>query len=286
MKVLYILAFTNKGLRQMVWKQIPVFMRSITLAIDQTHCELPWRRAICRQKNICTELDIKNKKMRYYIDLQDISIDQYKGILKTADMIPSWRSLKKNVDENLDLIKAQHVRNLGELQKALKNKSKIQAFSQQSSLQEDYLVLLRRMVNGYHPKPNRIKDFPNVSEEVAGKLEEMGIKHTLSLYEEILTPEKRKELSDKTGISKVEIVKLARLTDLSRIRWVNHTFAYVLMEAGYDTTEAVAKADYQALYETVKQLNKEREIYKANIGPNDMKLCIESARGLDFEIVY
>ena len=67
---------------------------------------------------------------------------------------------------------------------------------------------------------------------------------------------------------------------------MNHTFAYVLMEAGYDTTEAVAKADYQALYETVKQLNKEREIYKANIGPNDMKLCIESARGLDFEIVY
>lgn len=62
MKVLYILAFTNKGLRQMVWKQIPVFMRSITLAIDQTHCEFPWRRAICRQKNICTELDIKNKK--------------------------------------------------------------------------------------------------------------------------------------------------------------------------------------------------------------------------------
>ena len=40
MKVLYILAFTNKGLRQIVWKQIPVFMRSITLAIDQTHCEL------------------------------------------------------------------------------------------------------------------------------------------------------------------------------------------------------------------------------------------------------
>ena len=81
-------------------------------------------------------------------------------------------------------------------------------------------------------------------------------------------------------------MKLTRLTDLSRIRWVNHTFAYVLLEAGYDTAESVAKADYLELYETVKQLKQERQIYKGNIGANDMKLCVEAARGLSFELVY
>lgn len=224
--------------------------------------------------------------MGYYIDLQNISIDNYKGILKTTNMIPSWKILQKNVDENLDLIKEQHIHNLDELQKALKDKGKLQEFSKQSGLQEDYLSVLRRMVNGYHPKPNRIKDFPGVSEDIVLKLEALGIKNTLKLYEEILTPEKRNGLSAKTGISKEKIARLAKLTDLSRIRWVNHTFAYILTEAGYDTAEAVANADYRELYETVKQLNKEREIFKGNIGANDMKLCIEAARDLNFEIEY
>ncbi len=79
---------------------------------------------------------------------------------------------------------------------------------------------------------------------------------------------------------------LTKLTDLSRIRWVNHTFAFVLLESGYDTAEKVSNADYQELYETVKQLNKEREIYNAHIGASDMRMCIESAKGLDYEIEY
>jgi hypothetical protein len=81
-------------------------------------------------------------------------------------------------------------------------------------------------------------------------------------------------------------MKLTKLTDLSRIKWVNHTFAYVLLEAGYDTAEKVANADSQKMYEIIKQLNKERENYNAHIGERDMKMCIESAKGLSFEIEY
>jgi hypothetical protein len=33
-------------------------------------------------------------------------------------------------------------------------------------------------------------------------------------------------------------------------------------------------------------LNAERKIYKGNIGVNDMKRCVEAAKGLDFEIEY
>jgi len=41
-----------------------------------------------------------------------------------------------------------------------------------------------------------------------------------------------------------------------------------------------------ANYETIKQLNNERKIYNAHIGVNDMKMIIESAQGLNFEIEY
>jgi hypothetical protein len=224
--------------------------------------------------------------MGYYIDLESISIDTYKQTLRTADLIPSWMVLKENIDENLDTIKKHNINNIGELKKAIKTKDKVQEFSKQSGLPENYLAVLRRVINGYHPKPNRIKDFPYIAEDVVGKLEALGLKNTLKLYEKVLTPEKRDELSEKSGISKNEIERLTKLTDLSRIRWVNHTFAYVLLEAGYDTAEKVANADYQELYETVKQLNKEREIYKAHIGVRDMKLVIEAAQGLDLEIDF
>ncbi len=224
--------------------------------------------------------------MGYYIVLEEISIDAYKNILKTADLIPSWMVLKENIDKNLDIIRKHNIKNLGELQKAIKTKDKVQEFSKQSGLSENYLAVLRRVINGYHPKPNRIKDFTCIAENTVASLEALSLKNTLKLYEEVLSVEKRNELSKKTGISKKELEKITKLTDLSRIRWVNHTFAYVLLEAGYDTAEKVANADYQELYETVKQLNKEREIYNAHIGVRDMKLVIEAAKGLDFEIEY
>ncbi len=224
--------------------------------------------------------------MGYYIDLKKISVDRYKEILKSADLLPSWMILKENIEENLDTVKKQGIQNLDELQKALKTKSKLQEFSRKSGLPENYLTILRRVLNGYQPKPNRIKDFPNVPTEIAVKLESFGIKNTLQLYPEILSKEKKKRLSDRTGIDQKEVLKLAKLTDLSRIRWVNHTFAYVLLEAGFDTANKVAKADFQKLYETVKQLNTERKIYNAHIGAHDMKLCVEAAKGLDFEVEY
>ena len=224
--------------------------------------------------------------MGYYIDLKRISIDQFKEILESADLIPSWMILKENIDKNLDIIKTHNIQNLDELHKKIKNKSKVQEFALQSGLPENYLSVLRRVINGYQPKPNKIKDFPCIAEDIAKKLEVLGFKKTIQLYEEILTTEKRNELSRKTGICEDEIIKLAKLTDLSRIRWVNHTFAYVLLEAGYDTAKKVANADYNKMYEKIKQLNKEREIYNGNIGAHDMKLCVEAAQGLDFDIEY
>lgn len=224
--------------------------------------------------------------MGYYIDLKNITIDKYKEILKSAVLIPSWSVIERDIDKNFDIIKNHKVSNLDELLLALKDKDKIHEFSKQTGLQEDYLVILKRVVNGYRQKPNAIKDFTCVTEDTVVKLEKAGIKDTLRLYDNILTDKRREALSNETGISKDEMLKLAKLTDLSRIRWVNHTFAYVLLEAGYDSAEKVANADYQELYYAVKKLNEERKIYNAHIGVRDMKMVVEAAKELKFEIEY
>ncbi len=224
--------------------------------------------------------------MGYYIDLNSISIGEYKETLKSVDLIPSRMILKENTDENLDIIESHNIQNLDELQKTLKDKKKLPELSKQFGISERFLEVLRAEINGYLQKPNRIKDFSCVGESIVHGLEKLGLKNTLKLYGEVLNQEKRDELSIKTGISKIDIMQLTKLTDLSRIRWVNHTFAYVLLESGYDTAKKVANADYKEMYETIKQLNEERKIYNAHIGVNDMKLCIESAKSLDFEIDY
>jgi hypothetical protein len=224
--------------------------------------------------------------MGFYIDLKNINIDKYKKILKSADLLPSRKILKANIDDIFDTIKKQEIENVDELRRALRNKNKLQEFSKKSGISEDYLKILIRETNSYRPKPNKIKDFPGLSVNVVLKLEDLGIRNTLQIFDKILTPQSRNEISSQTRISENEISKLAKLTDLSRIRWVNHTFAYVLLEAGYDTAEKVAGADYKELYEEVKKLNEERGIYKGHIGLHDMKLCVEAAKDVSLEIEY
>ena len=224
--------------------------------------------------------------MGYYTDLKSISIDKYKEVIKSADLIPSRMILKENTNDNLDKLKNHNFQNLDDLQKALKDKSKLHEFSKQFGISARFLEVLRAEINGYLQKPNRIKDFSCIKGDITLRLEELGLKDTFKLYGEVLTQEKRNKLSKKTGISEKDIMQLTKLTDLSRIRWVNHTFAYVLLEAGFDTAEKVANADYKKMYEKIKQLNEERKIYNAHIGTNDMKLCVEFAKTLDFEIEY
>ncbi len=224
--------------------------------------------------------------MGYYIDLIDISIGKYRNILKSADLLPSRLILKNDIDGVFNIIQKQQIKNVDELQNALKNKNKVQDFSKKSGIPEDYLKILIREIKSYRQKPNNIKDFPGIAENVILQLKNFGIINTFQIFNKILTPQSRNEISNQTGINENEILKLAKLTDLSRIRWVNHTFAYVLLEAGYDTAEKVAAADYKELYEKVKKLNEEREIYKAHIGLHDMKLCVEAAKDVSLEIEY
>ena len=81
-------------------------------------------------------------------------------------------------------------------------------------------------------------------------------------------------------------MKLAKLTDLSRIRWVNHTFAFMLLDSGFDTVQKVANAEPKKMYEKIKFINQEKNFYKHNIGVRDMKRCIDSAKELEFEVEY
>lgn len=224
--------------------------------------------------------------MGYYIDLSSISIDNYKAKLKVSDMLPSRMVLKEKLDERFNYFKSIGIRNVFELQQTLKKKNRFTELSKISCLSGDYLSILLRDINSIHPKPNKIKEFIGIANDTISKLENIGIKDTVGLYEEVKKTKNRKELANKAGISDSEILELAKLTDLSRIKWVGSTFARMLYDVGINTAEKASKADYVELHKKINQINKERNYYKGQIGLNDMKLFVNAAKELPLEMEY
>jgi hypothetical protein len=224
--------------------------------------------------------------MGYYIDLEKITIDSYSSKLKSAYLPPSRMLLRERLDERFGYFKSIGIKNVKELLQILKKKDKLTELKNIECLSGDYLTILLRELNSTLPKPNKIAEFKRISKDIVIKLEKIGIKNTVKLYDRIITSENRKELAELTGIKDSEILELTKLTDLSRIKWVGTTAARMLYDLGYDTVEKVSKADYNDLHKEINQLNKEHNIYKGQIGLNDIKILVNAANEVPQEIEY
>ncbi|MDF1547798.1 MAG: DUF4332 domain-containing protein [Bacteroidales bacterium] len=224
--------------------------------------------------------------MGYYIDLEKITVDDYRIKLESAYLPPSRMILKDQLDKRFNYFKSIGITNVKELLHILKKKDKFAELSKVDCFSGDYLTILLRELNSTLPKPNKIADFPGISNDTVDKLEKIGIKNTEKLYNSILTKSKRQNLADSTGISDKEILELTKLTDLSRIKWVGVTFARMLYDLEIDTAEKASKSDPVELHARINQLNKEKNIYKGHIGLNDIKIFVNAAKEIPLEIEY
>jgi len=224
--------------------------------------------------------------MAYYRDLDAISLAKYQAILEGADLLPSRRILQEDTAARFAVLRAQGLESVVDVQAALKTKAKLQAFARESGLDEGYLAVLRREINSLQPKPNKLSDLPDTPGAVVSALADLGIKQTAQLYDRVRTPADRAALAAEAGVDEGEILRLAKLTDLSRIRWVNHTFAYMLLELGYESAAEVARADPEQLHADVKRLNEERGFFKGQIGLHDMVLTVNAAKDVVGEMVW
>ncbi|MGD9473745.1 MAG: DUF4332 domain-containing protein [Eubacteriaceae bacterium] len=215
--------------------------------------------------------------MSYYKDLRSISLHDYKTMLMDMNLIKSRLILRENIDERFAIIKNQGINDLEQLTNVLKSKKKKEQFAEISGIDLDYLTVLIREVNSLHPKPNLLKDFPCIDEQVVEGLEAAGYKDTYSIYEVLKDKSKCRKIADKLSLSNDTLDLIINYADISRIRWVNHTFAYVLIKVGYDCVEKIANADCNQLYSLIKAANEEEQIYKGRIGLNDIKILIEWA---------
>ncbi len=224
--------------------------------------------------------------MGYYIDLEKISLEDYRDKLKSAWLPPGRMILKDKPEERFAYFKSLGIKNVKELIQVLKKKDKFAELQKVDLLQGEYLTILLRELNSILPKPNKIGEFSGISGGTVARLEKIGIKDTAKLYDRVITAKSRKELSEETGIAEIEITELTKLTDLSRIKWVGVAFVRMLYHAGVDTAKKASEADPVWLHAEINRINKEKNIYKGQIGLNDIRIFVNAAKDVPLDIEY
>jgi len=205
------------------------------------------------------------------------SIDALKKRIKGTDLVPSRTSLLNGIDEYFDKLTSADIKTFGNLRDAIKNAKNIPKVADKTGIPEQYVSLLRREIEGYVPRAFPLKEFAWFPKSALAKLEKAGFKNTVALYEALNTPEKRKEAAASLRFDGAFMDALFSLTSLTRIQWVSPLYARMLVEAGYDGVQKIAKADAEKVCGALETVNKGGVYFKGKVGLRDVKRLINAA---------
>ena len=215
--------------------------------------------------------------MGYHIDAQKISLDDVRKRIEGTDLVPSRASLLDQIERRFKALEQEGITTLASLRYELKTNKRLEAVSNATGIDTQYLILLRRETGGYLPKPFSLRDFDWLPEGEIAKLEENGIRDTAALYEAASSVDSRPELAESTEVDVAILDALARLADLTRVQWVSPKTARMLVQAGYDSASKVAAADAEDLHAALISVNAGDRFFKGNIGLRDIRRLVRAA---------
>lgn len=215
--------------------------------------------------------------MAYHIDAKNISLDDLRKRIEATDLVPSRACLNDKIREKMKTLEKQGIKTLASLRDELKNSKRLAAVAKATGIDTQYLILLRREIESYFPKPAALKVFDWLPKDEIVKLEQNEIGDTATLYEMTSSVKKRSELAKSTEVDTATLETLARLADLMRVQWVSPTFARMLIVAGYDSAAKVAAANAADLCEALSSINAGDRFFKGKIGLRDIKRLVQAA---------
>jgi len=199
--------------------------------------------------------------MRYALDLEFITIQEYRTLLMQQNLLPGRKILWNDLDKNFDLFRCRGIKTVAQLKKSLSTPEKIAAFANESEISDEYLVILKREIGSLEQKPVLLSAFPDMDPSFLTKLGNAGLKTSKEYWE------------SKQGVSD----ELFCLCDLVRINGVGPVAARVFYEAGYRSIEEVATAVASIMLEKVSVVNEAHHYYRGKLGQKDMQFCIDFA---------
>ena len=218
--------------------------------------------------------------MSFHIDTTQILFDELVRRIKATDLVPSRMLLLDDIDQKMKVLKMHGVTTVSDLRQQIKNAKQIDIVSNKTGIDARYLNLLRREVESYFAKPIKLKAFSWIAEAELSKLANGKIDNTAKLLDAAKNNFKQQELLDATGIKKKTLDELLKLSALTRIQWVNHNMARMLVLSGYDSLEKIIGANPETLCENLNVISKTYNFYQESIGLRDIKRLITAAKYL------
>jgi predicted flap endonuclease-1-like 5' DNA nuclease len=125
-----------------------------------------------------------------------------------------------------------------------------------------------------------------IGEVYAKKLQGAGIATTQALLEKGASPQGRKEIAEKTGISETLILEWINHLDLFRIKGVGEEYSDLLEAAGVDTVPELAQRNPENLHQKLVAINQEKELVRQLPNQAQVNDWIEQAKRLPRVITY
>lgn len=213
--------------------------------------------------------------MAYHLDPAAMSLDDLRRRLESTDLIPSHQPLLQGIGKKFSQLEKAGVSSIEVLRAKLKTAKALAATAAAAHIDSEYLVVLRRAVEGFFPKPQSLRSFEWLDQGTISKLEDAGFANTEELYTAVALS--RASLLRRTGIKAQALSEVASLSDLVRIQWVSPTFARVLLAAGFASAGTVASADPEDLLAAMSEANAGSRFYKGKLGLRDMKRLTAAA---------
>lgn len=199
--------------------------------------------------------------MKYSIDLEKLSVQEYKELLKMQNLLPGRRILWQDIDQNFTKIENDNIKTVEQLRKTLSTPIKIAAFASSSGISEDYLLILKRELSSFEQKPIPLADFLGIDPALIEQLNKIGIGNSREYYE--------------SGLSTSD--ELFCLSDLVRVNGIGAIAARAFYEAGYQSVTDIAAARAEEMLSKISAVNEIHHYYKAKLGIKDMQFCIDFA---------
>jgi hypothetical protein len=231
-------------------------------------------------KNLNSVSKYQKMKEEYFIDAAQFSLDKFRTILKTKDILPGRIILKDNVDENFDILKSKGIISLFDLLETLKTKPKLEKFSNETGLSVDYLTILRREANSYVSVPVKLADLPFTEMDITEKLNAEGIKDSKQLFDIAARKADRELVANRYKLPIEKLTELVRLCDLVRITGVGPVFARIIYDSGIRSAKEFLDMDSEDLFERLTKTNNDKGLTKAKFSVKDIEYCIELGKEL------
>jgi len=215
--------------------------------------------------------------MRNFTKPETITLAEVKARIRSTDLVPSRQSLVESIDHDFEHLDLQGLQTMADLMNALKNPSRLEALSQAAEIDSQKLVLLRREIESYNPKPFKLTEIDWLSRQTILRLIDQGIGNSANLYEITKEEDGVTKLLNSTGIDPEESQILASLADLARVQWVSLNFARMLLAAGIKSSQELALADANQLCLDLERINGGGNFFNGKIGLRDVKRLIHSA---------